>query len=389
MLLSKGIRSSIQRELDAFYKEILNKDFNIREVTKSALTQARAKLAPEAFKELSDAVVKEFYNSAPYLGWHNMRVLAVDGTRLRLPDHPSIKDEFGSHNFGRFADVERSLALASVLYDPINQVTLDAELGPYASDERSYLYKHLAKVEKGDLLLLDRGYPTFELLFSLAGRGIEFCVRMKENWWLPVRKFEQSGKQDQVVEFELPEKNWNLLIEYPDLKQKMRFRLICFELPNGDKEILCTSLLKKSKYLYSQIVDLYHLRWGVEEAYKLLKARLEVENFSGKTARAVKQDFFAKFFLMNLTATMAFPIEQKLREEHQKEMGIPRKVNYTNALGMTRDITVALLVKRMIHKALSAFNLIVSKTLEMVRPGRKFERRKKAKKEYYQTYKPL
>jgi hypothetical protein len=35
-------KSSIQRELDRFYKEISQNDFNIRQVTKGAFTQARA-----------------------------------------------------------------------------------------------------------------------------------------------------------------------------------------------------------------------------------------------------------------------------------------------------------------------------------------------------------
>ena len=39
-------KSSIQRELDRFYKVVKSGDFNIREVTKGALSQARAKLDP-------------------------------------------------------------------------------------------------------------------------------------------------------------------------------------------------------------------------------------------------------------------------------------------------------------------------------------------------------
>jgi hypothetical protein len=34
--------------------------------------------------------------------------------------------------------------------------------------------------------------------------------------------------------------------------------------------------------------ELYHFRRGEEEAYKLLKSRIEVEDFSGKTAISVR-----------------------------------------------------------------------------------------------------
>jgi hypothetical protein len=39
-------KSAIQRDLDCFFKDLLNEDFNIRKVTKSAFTKARAKLNP-------------------------------------------------------------------------------------------------------------------------------------------------------------------------------------------------------------------------------------------------------------------------------------------------------------------------------------------------------
>jgi hypothetical protein len=54
-------KSSIQRELDRFYKEVTKSDFNIREATKGAFTQARAKLNPWAFSRLNEVAVNSFY----------------------------------------------------------------------------------------------------------------------------------------------------------------------------------------------------------------------------------------------------------------------------------------------------------------------------------------
>ncbi|MDD4189994.1 MAG: hypothetical protein PHI28_01570 [Mangrovibacterium sp.] len=76
-------------------------------------------------------------------------------------------EEFGVHQFGPKADSPRSLAMGSMLYDVFSQITLDARLAPYASGERDLLMEHLDKVGSGDLLLLDRGYPCFWLLFLL------------------------------------------------------------------------------------------------------------------------------------------------------------------------------------------------------------------------------
>lgn len=391
MLISRGVKSSLQRELDSFYKEIAGGDFNIRQVTKGAFTQARAKLNPEAFVELNENVNQTFYEEAPYLTWHQMRLLAVDGTRLVLPNHKSVTEEFGVHGYGPNADNQHSLALGSFLYDALNLLILDAHIAPYASSERTLLYKHLKKVNQGDLLLLDRGYPSIGLMFLLMARGIQFCMRMKEDWWMTVKDFKDSGEKDRSVTFKLPAKDRGLLQEYPHMVDKeIQCRLIRVELENGEIEILCTSLLDKEKYVYEDFVELYHFRWNVEEGFKLFKSRMEVENFSGKTARAVKQDFFAKVFMMSLCAVLAFPIEERVKKEYQQaKHKHSKKINRTNALSMLREISIALFIRKQAQYAIEAFDQLVQKTTEIVRPGRKNERKKRPKKLYYMNYKPL
>lgn len=297
IILIIKFKSSIQRELDSFFKAISRSDFNIREVTKGAFSQARAKLNPWAFMRLNEVAVNSFYDDVEYYVWYGLRVLAIDGTRLVLPNHPSVIKEFGLHHFGPKADSPRSLALGSMLYDVLNQITVDAQLAPYSSSERDLLMQHLDKVKKGDMLLLDRGYPCFWLLFLLKAKGVEFCVRLKDDWWLKVKDFTESAEKERIVTFTLPKKDRKKLEDFPDMQDStITCRLIKIELPGGEKEILCTSLTDSQKYEYEEFDSLYHYRWNEEEAYKLLKSRIELENFSGKTAQAVNRTFTLKCF---------------------------------------------------------------------------------------------
>lgn len=388
VLLMRGFKTSLQRELDRFYKSVEDSDFNIRAVTKSALTKARAKLNPSAFVELSEVVANTFYRTIDYKKWKKWRLIAADGSRLRLPRHQSVIEEFGQHGFGQHADAQRSLAVCSLLYDPLNQITLNAQLRPLTTGENAILAEQLRFLSRGDLLLLDRGYPTHALFFELTALGIDFCARMKEDWWLVVKAFQESGKTDDIVTLELPKKDHSLLEKYPKLKEKLRVRLISVDLDNGDKEILCTSLVNRRTCDTKDFYELYHHRWGIEEAYKLLKARIDVENFSGKTARAVRQDFFAKIFLMNLCAYLGYPIEEKVRAEWNAEQNKrQQKINRTSAIEMTRSISIALFLKRTHQKAIAAFDILIKKTLEIVRPRRKNPRVKKTKQVHYMNYK--
>ena len=129
---------SLQRELNRFYAKILDKDFSIQEVTKGALSQARAKLKPEAFLELNQEGCRSFYEDAPYLEWNHHRVLAADGSTLMLPDHPTTRQEFGVHKMGRNAEAPRSLATTSIVYDVLNLLTVDAIIDKYAVSEQQF-----------------------------------------------------------------------------------------------------------------------------------------------------------------------------------------------------------------------------------------------------------
>lgn len=388
-------KSSAQRELDRFVRDVSKSDFSIREVTKGAFTQARSKLNPWAFKRLNEVAVNTFYSEAPYLTWHQKRILSVDGTRLILPKHKTIEAEFGSNLYGPNADSKQSIALGSVLYDSLNQICIDSEIeGNDKTSEIELLIRHLAYVKKGDVLLLDRFYPSKWLFFLLIAKGIDFCVRMKKDWWKEVSEFTNSDLTETNVSFKLPKKDLDKLSEYPDLvNEEVKCRLVKVTLDTGEIEILCTSLLDREVYEKEEFGELYNYRWGEEEAYKLLKTRIELEHFSGITAKAIRQDFHAKVFLMTMCAAYAHPIEKKVREEHNKDKNntikYSQKINRTNALATLSDMLVPIFIGRKLNKFLKYFDDILYKTREIVRPGRKNPRKKKPKRQHYMAYKPL
>lgn len=372
------LTKSLQKELNNFFAKLSNKDYNILEVTKGALTQARAKLKHGVFIELSDLSVKEFYNNENYRKWRGYRLLAVDGSTSNLPSHPSIKTDFGSSFTGCKQSVETSMARISLLYDVLNCITLEALFERPSFSENSLLNKHLElkQLTSGDLLLFDRGYSSNALMFELLQKGIHFCMRMRSHWH-EVQNFENSNEQSRIVQFILPKKDKNLLKKYQLNDITITCRLVAVTLDTGEKEILCTSLLNEDEYTVNDLKILYHYRWSIEEAYKLLKIRMQLSNYSGKTSNAVKQDFFAKVFMMNMCAIMSFPIEEKLTRENQAlKSNHKYKVNKTNILSALKESWIALWLKRKLGRVLPAFDDLLTRTKEIVRPNRKFERKK-------------
>lgn len=385
-------KTTIQRELDSFYRSVLDEDFNIRAVTKGAFSRARAKLNPEAFKFLARRGLEVFYEQAPVVKWNGFRVLAVDGSRLLLPRHQTISNEFGQYKFGPNADVPQSMALCSILYDTQNLVPVDSQIASYKVGERELLVEHLEYTQKGDLLLLDRGYPAVWLFFLLQAKGVDFCVRMSDFWWVDVDNFNKSNLTQTTVNFTLPKKDQERLEKYPGwVDKQITLRLVKVELITGETEILCTSLLDQQCFPIAVFQELYHQRWAAEESFKMLKSRAELENFSGKTAIAVKQDFQAKVFAITLCSIYAHPIEQKVKEEYtqDQERKHSQKINRTSALDMLHNILIPSFLKNQFKEAIKAFDHIAFNTREIVRPNRSNPRKHKPKRKYYMAYKRL
>lgn len=80
MFVSSLLTKSIKKELNSFFSKLQVKDCNILAVTIGALTQAGAKLKPEAFVELSQEALKDYYAHEDYRKWKGFKILAVDGS---------------------------------------------------------------------------------------------------------------------------------------------------------------------------------------------------------------------------------------------------------------------------------------------------------------------
>lgn len=75
-------------------------------------------------------------------------------------------------------------ARLSILLDVGNALILDARLSSFQTGERELALLHLNSLGEGDLLLTDRGYPSFKLFSKILERGAHFCLRMPPSWSL-------------------------------------------------------------------------------------------------------------------------------------------------------------------------------------------------------------
>ena len=301
----------------------------VETVTASAYSQARYKLKHTAFIELNrKAVVGTMYGDGDYKTFWGFRIVAVDGSKIVLPDTEEVCGEFGTiaYSGGKTAEIEgeRPYALASVLYDVMNRVALDAVLGRARAYEVDLAVAQLAHTRPGDLLLLDRNYPSYRMLAEFARHRREYAVRCSAASFAQARRMLKGEGPDSLIATLTPCAGQAAEVKALGLAASIRVRFVRVLLATGEFEVLVTSLLDAAKYPPAGFLELYGLRWGVESFYGLLKTRLELENFTGTGAEAVRQDFHATVYLSGLESILTAPAQAKL---DAKEVRHPQTVN--------------------------------------------------------------
>jgi hypothetical protein len=385
------ITRSIQKELNHYYKLIRSGDFDIQCISKSAFTQARAKLKHTAFIELSDSVVEEFYNEAPWMSWQGHRVLSIDGSTIQLPDSPSLREVYSAHCFGA-GEREKLIARISHLYDPVNNIIVHASIGKYTDSEKVLGETHLDSLQAGDVVLFDRYYASVWLFLVLEKMGVDYVMRLNEQQWKAAKELLAGKVNEKTVEFQSSDVHSGLLKQYGIQERRIKCRLIRTTLKNGEKMVVCTSLKDREAYSREMILELYGKRWGIEESYKFLKCRLDLENFTGKTPHAILQDFHVKIFLSNLCTLITLEEQLKIEEkEDDEKTGKKHKyrLNRTFALSNIKDLPIYIFLKRKLRQAIEAFQLLIRKALVPIRPNRVFPRRSSPRKSNKMNYKPI
>lgn len=264
--------------------------------SKQALSKARYKVRHTGFQELLEDSLVETYKDEPGYGtWRGYRVIAADGSSLRLPDSKEIVNQFGRHKPNGTLGKMPPLARVSLFVDLCTSMICSARLAPWSTGEQSMAQEQLPEVvnkmrllkQEHLLFIYDRGYPSLKFIKQHEDLGVDFIFRVQERAYLSLWERVAQGESDFEHLIETREGN-------------ARVRVIALALNSGKTEILITSLFDNIAFTSQDMSKMYFLRWHIEECYKRLKVCMEIENFSGIHLEAVLQEFWAHLFMCNV-----------------------------------------------------------------------------------------
>lgn len=141
-----------------------------------------------------------------------------------------------------------------------------------------------AGLSEGEIVIFDKAYVDYVHLWSLEDRGVFFVTRAKDNMDCTVKKRLPKSTDKRILKDELVElNNPASKKKYPGLLRRVTALV---EIDGKEREMVF--LTNNTEWAASSVCDLYQCRWSIETFFKELKQTMQLVDFVGQSANAVK-----------------------------------------------------------------------------------------------------
>ena len=159
-----------------------------------------------------------------------------------------------------------------------------------------------AGIQPGEIVIFDKAYVDFAHLADLCRRGIFWVTRAKDNLRCKVVRRYQKGAvgkilRDDLIRLTTPASRR----VYPEL---MRRIVALVEVDGREMEMVFLS--NNLEWSAQSIVELYRARWQIEVFFKQIKQTLQLADFLGTSANAVRWQIWTALLVYLLLRYVSF-----------------------------------------------------------------------------------
>lgn len=139
-----------------------------------------------------------------------------------------------------------------------------------------------AGIKSGEIVLFDKGYVDFEHLRDLEGRGVFWVTRAKDNMAFAVVGTMPASNDAKILRDEIIQLS-NPNQPAPELLRRV---VALVEVEGEEREVVF--LTNNLAWSPRSVADLYRCRWQIEVFFKQIKQTLQLADFLGHNANAVR-----------------------------------------------------------------------------------------------------
>lgn len=247
-------------------------------VSEEAFTKAR-RLLPLDFWRCLLVLLGERFEAAHgrLVRWRRFRLLALDGTSIKLSGWKRLAAFFGTAGNGKGkASPQARLVM---LQFPRVRIPYRYELGPSRLSEKTLACRLIDHLVPNDLLLLDRGFWSYGIFWQIQRQGAFFGIRLFKTARL--KTLRRLGWKDRLVRYTPSDRRWR----QRGLAASMDLRLMEYQIKGFRPSAVVTNVLDPQVTTREDWVrlavetepgrrldpGLYHRRWEIETTFFEMK----------------------------------------------------------------------------------------------------------------------
>jgi hypothetical protein len=236
----------------------------------AAIAKARARLGPGPLRALFETVARPLAAPETRGAWYRgLRLVAIDGTVLDVPDTAENEDRFGRPGSGRG---EGGGAFPQVRLVGVGEcgthAIFAAAMGSCLTAEKALAEQVLAALAPGMLVLADRGFLGYDLWRQAAGTGAGLLWRASASFALPVLEVLPDGSYLSRL---VPGHHGPLRTAGPVTVRVVEYTIDDGTAPESEHYRLVTTLTGAERAPAAELAALYAQRWEFETALDEIK----------------------------------------------------------------------------------------------------------------------
>jgi hypothetical protein len=274
--------------------------------TTSAISQARTRLGEAPLKLLFERIAVPMARPGTRGAWfHGLRVMAIDGLVLDVPDTPENDEAFGRSGNeatpGPFPQV-RLVALGECG----THAVIDAELGGVGTGEQTLAERLIARFAPGMLVAADRNFYSYQAWQQASATRAHLLWRVSATLTLPLLEWLPDGSyRSALINPKIRGRRREALIAAAragddlDPAQAMVVRVVEYTIEDrpGSGELFCliTTILDHEFAPAIELATAYSQRWEIELSFDEIETHQTGHHrvLRSKKPELVKQEIWA------------------------------------------------------------------------------------------------
>jgi hypothetical protein len=311
-ILSPGTACrEIVRRVEAWWQESAGLQ-QAPSTSTSAYCQARARLDPATLEliraELAWSLERNVLAEERSLGGRPVKM--VDGTGLSMPDTPENQALWPQPASQKPGCGFPSMKLVG-LFSLSSGALLEAATGNLHTHESTLFRTLWSKLQKGDIVLGDRGFCSYAAIAALqAQRGVDSVLRLHQMRKADFRTGRRLGPDDRLVVWQKPMQRtdaWSAE-EFAALPETLALRMVRLRVAakgfRTKSVVLVTTLLDVEAYPAEALRELYGERWGVEMHFAQIKTFLAMDVLRCKSPELIAREVLMHQIAYNLVRSL-------------------------------------------------------------------------------------